>query len=277
VGQHRSYLSQWEKGLEQSLDQFFRFAFGAIAILLLIAGAYLALSDRWRPSLAVLTCGFLIVLVVFISRFKIVEGPWGFRAETWDQKQVEAAQLVDKLTVISDGIAEQVSLVVSRLGLWDSSYSLPQMEVLIDQLKRLLESANISQSRRDEILMPAYKRVEADYLQHAKRLVERALEQRRREVVETPPNMADSDWPALREKRQQQDADVRRLRGSAPTDPKITSIEALLAFVRAAPSLETRSNSLQADIGELKLDLDYFRSNHKLRRRQDFSYLYQDF
>ena len=263
--------------MEQSLDQFFRFAFGAMAILLFIAGAYLALSDRWRSALAVLTCGFLIVLVVSIARFKVVEGPWGFRAETWDQKQVEAAVLVDKLSILSDGLAEQVSLVVSRLGLWDSAYSLPEMEDLIKQLKKLLESTNTPQSRRDEILAPAYKRVEADYLQYAKIFVERALELRRREVVSIPPGLSETETAALQSQQQQQDEDVRRFRGTAPTDPKIESIDAVLAFVRTARSLDSRSNALQADIGELKLDLHYFRANRQLRRRQDLSYLRDTF
>jgi hypothetical protein len=260
--------------LDQSLDQFFRFAFGAMAIVLLIAGAYLALSDRWRSSLAVLTCGFLIILVVQISRFKVVEGPWGFRAETWDQKQVEAAVLVDKLSVLSDGLAEQVSLVVSRLGLWDSAYSLPEMDDLIQQLKKMLESASVPQARMDEILAPAYKRVEADYVRHARQIVERALELRRREVVSTPPGLSEAETAAHRLQQQQQDADLRRFRGTSPDDPKLNSIDALLMFVRNSHSLESRSNALQADIGELKLDLDFFKANRKLRRRQNFSYLY---
>jgi hypothetical protein len=70
---------------------------------------------------------------------------------------------------------------------------------------------------------------------------------------------------------------LRRFRSIAPTDPKIESIDAVLTFVRTARSLESRSNALQADIGELKLDLDFFRANRQLRRRQDFSYLYDSY
>lgn len=65
------------------------------AITLIGGGIFLCFRERpaTAPTLtAVLSIGFLILLLLHMSKFKHVTG-FGFEAETWDEKQVEAAQL----------------------------------------------------------------------------------------------------------------------------------------------------------------------------------------
>jgi hypothetical protein len=99
--------------LEHSLDGYFRFATGALAVLLILIGGYIALTDRTRAAVTPLTFGLLLIAMVFLAKFRHFEF-WGMKFETWDQKQVEAAELVDRLRLISDGTSEQVALLPQR-------------------------------------------------------------------------------------------------------------------------------------------------------------------
>lgn len=67
------------------------------AFALLIVGICLAILDRGAPSIiAVLDTGFLFVVLLLLAKFKRFKG-FGFEAEMWEEKQEEAAVLVDEL------------------------------------------------------------------------------------------------------------------------------------------------------------------------------------
>jgi|SRR6516162_68733 hypothetical protein len=102
------------------------YIFTAILAVALIVGG---ISLGWRKPpgntgavTAILSFGFLALLLLHMSKFKHVNG-FGFEAETWDQKQVEAAKLVDQLSNTSAALNEQVALLASRLGLWGPGLS----------------------------------------------------------------------------------------------------------------------------------------------------------
>jgi len=70
-------------------------SFGAFALL--IVGIYLAILDRSAPTIiAVLGTGFLFVVLLLLAKFKRFKG-FGFEAEMWEEKQKEAAALVEDL------------------------------------------------------------------------------------------------------------------------------------------------------------------------------------
>jgi hypothetical protein len=82
-----------------------------------------------------------------MSKFKHVKG-FGFDAETWDEKQVEAAQLVDQLSSISEGLSQQVALLASRIGFWVSGLSNPELAALLRQTTAQLQvTKTISDAR----------------------------------------------------------------------------------------------------------------------------------
>jgi hypothetical protein len=67
------------------------------AVALLIVGLYLAILDRGAPTItAVLGTGFLFVVLLLLAKFKRFKG-FGFEAEMWEEKQEEAAVLVEDL------------------------------------------------------------------------------------------------------------------------------------------------------------------------------------
>src|ERR1700720_4473031 len=67
------------------------------AVALIIVGIYVAILDRSAPTItAVLGTGFLLVVLLLLAKFKRFKG-FGFEAEMWEEKQEEAAVLVDEL------------------------------------------------------------------------------------------------------------------------------------------------------------------------------------
>ena len=70
------------------------------ALALLSVGIYLAATDRAAAATPVLGVAFLFVVLLLLSKFKRFKG-FGFEAEMWEEKQEEAAELVDRLEELS--------------------------------------------------------------------------------------------------------------------------------------------------------------------------------
>jgi hypothetical protein len=140
-----------------------------LATALIAAGIYLCFRTprATAPTIgAVLSTGFLILLLLHMSKFKHVKG-FGFDAETWDEKQVEAAKLVDQLSSVSEALSQQVALVASRLGLWGSGLTNPELVHLLKQLENTFDAAKIPKVRREEISLPIRQRIAYNYWEKA--------------------------------------------------------------------------------------------------------------
>ena|SRR5271166_3431027 len=146
----------------------FIISIGAAGLLAL--GGYLGFLDRTASATAVLGFAFLLVVLLLLAKFKHIKG-FGFEAEMWEEKQIEAAALVDRLTLLSEAVSEQMALIASKLGLWGGSLSNIELAELTEQVSRLLHAAGASTVRVSEILGPVYGRVELNYWSAAQRLV----------------------------------------------------------------------------------------------------------
>jgi hypothetical protein len=115
-----------------------------LAVTLIGTGIFLCVRKGQQPVrpttvAAVLSVGFLMLLLLHMSKFKHVKG-FGFDAETWDEKQVQAAQLVDQLSSISEGLSRQVALLASRIGLWGTGLTNPELATLLRQTNAQLQA-----------------------------------------------------------------------------------------------------------------------------------------
>jgi hypothetical protein len=243
-------------------------ALGAIGLL--IIGGFLAMRHHTAASSAVLGFAFLFVLLLFVSKFKHVHG-FGFEAEMWEQKQVEAAVLVDKLSTTSVAVAQQVGLIASRLGLWASEFTNPELADLLEQTDEMLTKADVSKQRKEELLAPVYGRIELNYLFAAKQVAINAFQQA--STLLLPSNPSDEVRAELQ----------RKSKEATDNWAKVTqvSLKQFLQDKSLAPIVAVVSQSglpnqeaLLAEIAAIDEDLKFFVANHKLRRRIDFTYLY---
>lgn len=82
---------------------------------------------------------------------------------TWDEKQVEAAKLVDLLSSMTEALSQQIALLSSRVGLFDSALTIPELMDVYQRTKKQLVAASSPKSRRDEVLEPLRRRIILDF------------------------------------------------------------------------------------------------------------------
>ena len=236
------------------------FVITALAALALL-GMGIVLSRQKEGSkgaiTAVLTFGFLVLLLLHMSKFKHVKG-FGFDAETWDEKQVEAAKLVDQLSNMSEVLSQQIVLLSSRLGMWDSGLTTPELMDIYKQTEKQLEAASISKPRRDEILEPLRRRIVLGYWFTVRHLIDDAY------VAQYHTMLAQGQTAKAAEEQTERVNVVEAI----PLDTFLAagSFDPVISVVRAS-KLFTAPDTLLKNLAELNDDLKYFIVNRDLRRR----------
>ena len=124
--------------------------------LLLCAGV--ALGFDAKPGAAGLTFAAAIFCLIFayLSQFKRFKG-LGIEAELWDQKQEEAARLVETLRSLATVVSEQLIALSARAGRWDSATPARELFELTEKLDSILSSIDMSPAERDSIKAPYYR------------------------------------------------------------------------------------------------------------------------
>jgi hypothetical protein len=84
------------------------------AVILLGVGISLAVIDRPGPAASVLGFAFLFLVLLLLAKFKRFKG-FGFEAEMWEQKQEEAAVVLENLKEASAGISDVKDLIRSTI------------------------------------------------------------------------------------------------------------------------------------------------------------------
>jgi hypothetical protein len=236
------------------------------AVFLFYAGFKKLLAEKPASSSVALSFGFLLVVMLTISQFKRVKG-FGFEAETWDQKQVEAARLVERLKGLTEATAQELAMIAARIGLWDNGLSMPELMQLLGKVNHDLVEGEIAPNRREDILKPISDRIEFNYIVAAYQFVYHAFREQHGIREFNPCQASGLQLPPVAEDLQSlcklnNDIYSKRIRDLGP----ITS------FVKVAKALDNQKALLE-ELGELETDLNYFGKNHSLRRQIDFGYL----
>lgn len=240
---------------------------------LLALGGYLNFNDRTASATSALGFGFLLVVLLLLAKFKRFKG-YGFEAEMWEEKQAEAAKLVERLSTLSDAVAQQVALFASKLGLWDSALTFPQMDALLDDLTAVMPKT--SRSRREAILAPLYSRIERDYWAAAQRSLQAALlAQDSRKSAPMGAGLVEDQKTAitLAQDLQNDRASFGQLTIDQFAAKK--SLAPLISFAQNAASLTAIRAKIVPLLEEMELDLKQFVAKRTFRRVEDFTPLYQ--
>ncbi len=249
-----------------------------LAITLIGAGIFLCFRKPpvTAPTItAVLSMGFLILLLLHMSKFKHVTG-FGFEAETWNEKQVEAAKLVDQLSSMSEGLSQQVALLASRIGFWDSGLTNPELAALLRQTNTQLQATTaISQTKRDEILAPIRLRIVTNYWNAARNLIDKAYLDKSKELQQAQVREQHTDasitekFTILNNKSTHLDA--------IPVPHKMPfDLQVLVNAVQKSQILTPLPQSVSTQLNELNEDLRFFNANNDntLRREINLEELY---
>jgi hypothetical protein len=194
-----------------------------------------------------------------MSKFKHVTG-FGFEAETWDQKQVEAAKLVDQLSNTSAALNEQVALLASRLGIWGPGLTNPELIDLLQQMKTQLQAAALHEARIDEITAPVRRRIAMNYWFKARAALQDIYWKRHLDL-QKQQGTSEEDIELLKERD--------KLGTDVPSEPPRT-LEPLIAIVKSSTVLKPSSELLQ-ELNNLDEDLRFFIASGQSQLRRKIS------
>jgi hypothetical protein len=220
--------------------------FGVGIRLLLIGGS----------AATALTFAFLLTVLLLLSKFKRFKG-FGFEAEMWEQKQEEAAALINHLKGLSKVASRQTASLAARVGLWNSALSLAELADCLRDLQGQLAEIGISSHEREEILQTLYNRIEAAYVEAGYALVRKAFAGDH-ETIEKSRSTNVVAAAAMNPKLNEEGQALSLL------DP--ITIERLREFVRDSEILQSKHKLLQ-ELADIDRDLGHFRLNRSFRRR----------
>jgi hypothetical protein len=221
--------------MEKHIENSVRIILIVFAIALFTIAGYLYVQKATEASAMAFV--FLVVCLLTIANYKRIKG-FGFEAEMWEEEQVQAAKLIDRLELLSKASAQQVSLIAAKMGLWDSGLSNPQMADLIDTTRRILQDTGTTEAERKNILAPLYQRVTLNYVGAAIRLVDQELRNDHAAFeVERKTGITD----ALRERMRMADEATKRLREIKTVEMAERKHSALGSPGKRRPSLRRKS------------------------------------
>jgi hypothetical protein len=201
------------------------------------------------------------VALLLIAKFKRFKG-FGFEAEMWEQKQIEAAALIDQLRSLSKVISRQMASIAARVGLWDSALSLAELAKFLEDLQQQLSAMDIPPHETDEILDRLYQRVIAAYYAEARHELGVAFTCAS-DAVKSALGASDAETH-LRALNMVPDMNSE---ADAMSTLPLRSIDALVEFVSKSKIVERKAETTE-NLREIDRDLQHFQIHHSFRRKE---------
>jgi hypothetical protein len=244
----RADIAAWWSALAATVTAWIS---AVAAVALFVVGVVLAFTDRAASAGAAWGFAFLLMILLLLSKFKRFKG-FGFEAELWEEKQAEAASLVDQLRGLSKVIIKQMGGMAARMGLFDSALSLAELAELFEDLQGQLAVIGIPDHESEETLQSLCSRIEQVYRVVAHGIVSGAF-RTEREALEkaSDPSMN----PQLNKE------------GMALSTLPAISISALEEFVHRSEIIKSKPEVLQ-DLAEIDRDIEHFKRHRSFRRRE---------
>jgi len=252
-----------------SWDFIYNLIIALATISLLSVGVYLAWYGRSHAQL-VLIFAFLFAVLLVCSRFKHVKG-FGFEAEMWDQKQIEAAKLIDRLTLLSETTAQQIVLIATRVGFYGETLTIRQLSSLLVQIEKILAAVETPKSKRNEITAPIINRIKMNYVLVAQRTAQEAYARTLENIYKSIGTASSKDDRESLIAKSIQMREVIHKIDNIPFKPMLeaNNLNPLLEVVRASPKWENQEKLIET-LSEYSEDLQFFTINLQLRRNIDF-------
>lgn len=136
-----------------------------LVTLAAVATITVGLVAAWRNQTStagiVLGVGFLMLVLMLLAKFKRFKG-FGFEAELWEEKQEEAAKLVERLKQLALVTCGPLVRVVSNIGHWESAVPRSMKLQFALDMEKLLVSNGFGKDEIALILEPYRSRVRTD-------------------------------------------------------------------------------------------------------------------
>jgi len=160
-------------------------------------------------------------------------------------------------------------LVASRLGLWGSGLTNPELADLLQQTQKTLEAAKIPKARRDEILLPIKQRIAYNYWETAYRNLDAIYAH---QYITNPANQ--NELKREEDELFKLNQDERQTLDNNPSAmPR--SIDPLLSVINQSKVFKPPPDLLQ-ELNDINDDLRFFVASDedRLRRKIDLEKAY---
>jgi hypothetical protein len=124
-----------------------------LSCVLFAAGVVLAFKENNTGATICIVAGLLVLVFVYLSRFRKFSG-LGFTGELWDDKQKEAAELIERLKLTSFAYARPVISLAGFVGRWTDGFSRRDRFTILEEIVQLMKvngasDAQIADARKD--------------------------------------------------------------------------------------------------------------------------------
>jgi hypothetical protein len=243
-------------------------AAAVITFLLLVAGVIALFKAGYQKIIekdptsasAALSFGFLLIVMLTISQFKHVKG-FGFEAETWDQKQVEAAKLIDQLQALAEATSRELAMVAASVGRWDNGPPNEDLIGMINTLGPILEKSGFDKNRRDTVFAPIFDRVLFNYRVQAYSKVYDAFKRQYNVTDSNPCHSSQELSPPATEYRRELCDLVGRI--YSPNVSVMPDIKAIISIAQKGP-LDHKEILVQQLVVD-DADFEFFKTKRELR------------
>ena len=226
-----------------------------------LVGITLAFADRTASAGTAWAVAFLLVVLLLISKFKRFKG-FGFEAEMWEQKQAEAAALVDQLKSLSKVISKQMAVLATRVGRpEDAALSFEELAELLEDLQQQLRATEVPSHEADEALRSLYAQITLCYHSQARNGVLIAWS-RAEQLIKEELQSTDEE---KRKKAESMASDMNQ-EHTRLLNVQFLGADALVEFV-ASSKVIGANTKLNDRLKEIAADLQYFKVHHSIRRK----------
>ncbi len=252
---------------------------GLLVLGLILFGFGIALSFEGLPAGAIATygAGVISILFFYLSRFKKIEA-FGVKAEAWDQKMQEAADLIDRLQGLSATVASSLFTIVARMGRWGASPTHREQYRMFKDLEEQLRRNDVPEDQIEEAKLSVHRFNMFDLAQPIDQEVTKILgvraQEKRQEFETIKQPISGDDIPihaALVEEYRAIDSSEKILAKLMLSEDWRNIATKFEATIRSHSYLEaSEKDALFKELSEEFEDLRYYADHGDFRRLEDW-------
>ena len=253
------------------METAFRVFVALIALCLFVLGGYLAFQDRTASASVVLGFAILCLVFTFLARFKRFKG-FGFEGELWEQKQREAAELIQTMRSYTAGLGRLLITIAARAGRWNGGLSRRELHDAVVNVEGMLRNASIGHSET-ELAKAEFYRITLIDMAHpiyeaVGKAISKAIENIAKELNKFPQPIKAGDpaHAALMDKQRRAHAEQKKLRQIYKAGPIEKIANRFSDFITTAEFIdESEKVRLRDQFRETFEDLKTFADEHRFR------------
>ncbi len=258
-------------------EDFVRVALFLIAVALFVSGVILSFRGFGVESASTYSAAALLLLFAFLAKFKRFKA-LGVEAELWEEKQEEAATLIENLKRTSAAISYPVMVMSARMGRPNSRFSRQDHFDFMRELEGSLISAGIDANEIERMKSDWHVFNVVDLAAPIKRVTSEEFNKKANFLISESDKFAPGDKKISRPEAQacrtellDAEAELNKLLGAIPSDGLSEIPGRLATWLENLPVFSSmEKQDLRMSIEPEIEDIKYYVETKRIRRPEVF-------